>query len=126
MKEDLIKKLANTLEGQTIEKNFDPDLSSKKPFCVRKEYGSSKVLNYRRISIFHIFVKLETEERNDNPETDEKDTRPLHLGVVTLSITKMFLRKNVFLIDGFKSTEEHFIDTDFSYFDKTFEVSINY
>ena len=106
----------NSIYGQTIRKDIEEEYLCKTKYWMETEYDE-RVKDYWKLPNGNYFVKLVMDEGVDN-DVEEKNTMPSQLGAFILSNSKRIMNNFIRVIDGFKTNNVYYQDTDSLYIEK--------
>ena len=114
--EKLVKLLMNSLYGENIRKDINEKYCCKSEHWMTTQYDEN-VLDYWKLPNGEYIVKLKEDDGLDS-EIDIKNTMPSHLGSFILSNSKRIMNNFIRVIDGFKTNNIYYTDTDSLYIEK--------
>ena len=116
--EKLVKLLMNSLYGENIRKDINEKYSCKSEHWMSTQYDEN-VLDYWKLLNGEYIVKLKEDDGLDS-EIDIKNTMPSHLGSFILSNSKRIMNNFIRVIDGFKTNNIYYTDTDSLYIERKY------
>ena len=116
--QEMVKLIMNSLYGQTIRKDIEEEFCCKTEHWMKTEFDE-RVKDYWKLANGNYTVKLALDEGIDK-EIEEKNKMPSHLGAFILSNSKRIMNKFVTVIDGFKTNNVYYQDTDSLYIEKKY------
>ena len=114
--QEMVKLIMNSIYGQTIRRDIEDEFCCKTENWMKTEYDE-RVKDYWRLPNGHYIVQLSLDEGVDG-EIDHKNTMPSQLGAFILSNSKRIMNSFVEVIDGFKTNNVFYQDTDSLYIEK--------
>ena len=114
--QEMVKLIMNSIYGQTIRRDIEDEFCCKRENWMKTEYDE-RVKDYWRLPNGHYIVQLSLDEGVDG-EIDNKNTMPSQLGAFILSNSKRITNNFVEVIDGCKSNNVFYQDTDSLYIEK--------
>ena len=106
----------NSIYGQTIRKDIEEEYLCKTKHWMETEYDD-RVKDYWKLPNGKYIVKLAMDEGIDN-EIEDRNTMPSQLGAFILSNSKRIMNNFIRVIDGFKTNNVYYQDTDSLYIEK--------
>ena len=114
--QEMVKLIMNSIYGQTIGRDIEDEFCCKTEQGMKTEYDE-RVKDYWKLPNGDYIVQLSIDEGVDTP-VDNKNTMPSQLGAYILSISKRIMNNFVEVIDGFKTNNVFYQDTDSLYIAK--------
>ena len=112
----MVKLIMNSIYGQTIRRDIEDEFYSKTEHWMKTEYVE-RVEDYWKLPNGDYIVQIFLDEGVDTP-VDNKNTMPSQLGAFILSNSKNLMNNFVEVIDGFKTNNVFYQDTDSLYIEK--------
>ena len=114
--QEMVKLIMNSIYGQTIRRDIEDEFCCKTENWMKTEYDE-RVKDYWKLPNGDYIVQLSLDEGIDG-EIDNKNTMPSQLGAFILSDSKRIMNNFVEVIDGFKTNNVFYQDTDSLYIEK--------
>ena len=114
--QEMVKLIMNSIYGQTIRKDIDDEYLCKSEQWMKTEFDE-RVKDYWKLPNGNYIVKMSLDEGVDL-ELEEKNTMPSQLGAFILSNSKRIMNNFLSVIDGFKTNNVYYQDTDSLYIEK--------
>ena len=116
--EKLVKTILNSLYGENIRKDITEKYCCKSEHWMSTQYDEN-VLDYWKLPNDEYIVKLK-EDEGLNSDLDVKITMPSHLGSFILSNSKRIMNNFIRVINGFKTNNIYYTDTDSLYIERKY------
>ena len=119
--QEMVKLIMNSVYGHTIRKDINEEYLCKSEHWMKTEFDE-RVKDYWKLRNGNYMVQLSLDE-GFNSEVEEKNTMPSQLGAFILSNSKRIMNNFIRVIDGFKTNNAYYQDTDSLYIDKNIGIN---